>query len=259
MKKKLKKYAKECRTLISDMETAGKKEENINRLLQIIPIKRTRGSYLNFVLEQIGYTEKYCLIWQVLWVVFAYMMQMAIPGIGGEKYENMLMVLISILSPVLVLLTVEEITKVYQKSMLEIEYATKYSLRNVVMVRMFVLCIVHFVILAAVITALHASLDSGTGKLLVYGFTPMIIMTAVLMKLMRHINGEQLRNVSVGVYVMIAAFIIIGSTERFGWYQPHYFKAWHIVCIAGIMLSVYQFFNLSNSLKRFEICENKRF
>lgn len=245
MEKRLRQYAAACESIVP-----AEKEIRIQELLQIKPMSRTRGSLWDFVLEQIGYLGKYCLIWQALWIVlFWYMMQ---NGISEFLGGNGILAAISLLPPILVLLTVEEITKVYQRSMLEIEYATKYSLQGVIMTRMSVLCAFHAVILCVCVLILRARLDSGLGQLLVYGFTPMILMTGVLLKLMQHCQGELLRGAVCGFYGLAIALALVGNSRYFGWFQPDYFGVWCIVCIAGIAFGIWQFVCLHHKLAGFE-------
>lgn len=250
---KMRQYAVACEQLLEEMEKSGEKEERIKTLLQIAPPSRTRGNRWNFVLEQIGYLGRYCLVWQVLWaVLFLYFMRHGVPYLGKMDRENEVLVLISLLPPLLVLLTVEEITKVYQRSMLEIEYATKYSLQNVVLVRMLTLSVFHALILAAAIVSVHAGVDSDIGTLLVYGFTPMILVTGILMKLMQCCHGEQLRSAGISVYVMTVICAVGGNTKYFGWYQPKYFGIWCLLGIAGMIFAIWQFDCLRRKLDSYE-------
>lgn len=239
MEKRLRQYAAACEAIVP-----AEKEIRIQELLQIKPMPRTRGSLWDFVLEQIGYLGRYCLIWQALWIVVFW----ALMRNGMER----LMVVYSLFPPLLLLLTVEEITKVYQRSMLEIEYATKYSLQGVIMTRMSVLCVFHSVILCACILLLHARLESGAGQLLVYGFTPMIVMTGILLKFMQHFQGELLRVAVCGVYAAAVALALLGNSKVFGWYLPDYFKVWCIVCVAGLVFGIWQFVCLYHKLSGFE-------
>lgn len=248
IEKRLRQYAADCDRLVP-----REREVKIAELLQMEPMHRTRGSLWSFMLEQIGYLGRYCLIWQALWLaLFCYLLQYGIPQLGGGGGEKELLVMISLLPPLLVLLTVEEITKIYQRSMLEIEYATKYSLRSVVLVRMSALCVFHAVLLTGGILLLHARLDSGMEQLLVYGFTPMIVMTGTLLKLMQHCKGELLRSAAVGVYGLVLLLALVGGTERFGWYRPIYFRGWCIVCLAGLVFAGWQLARLSAKLADFE-------
>lgn len=213
----------------------------------------TRGTVYQFILEQTGYVGRYCLVWQALWIgIFFWMMHAGMPAYiaGGER--NGILVVLSLLSPLLVLFTVEEITKVYQKSMLEIEYATKYSLRSVVMSRMVILCTAHSVVLAVCTACLPVQEAFGALHLLVYGFTPMVLMTGILMKLMQYFHGKMLRSAAVGVYVLMVILAIVGSREYFGWYQPSCFKIWCLACGIGIVFGMRQFVYLHKKLSSFE-------
>lgn len=260
LKKRLKQYAAECRSLVPK-----EKEEQIASLLQAEQVlqtkgvlqakmlQNTRGNAVCFVLDQLGYLAKYCLAWQLAWILlFCYLMRNGVSYILGETGESGILVMISLLPPILVLLTVETVTKVYQRSMLEIEYATKYSLREVVIVRMLFLGVVHSVILAVEIIVLHRGLESDAGKLLIYGFTPMIVTTGILLKIMQYCQGEQLRSAGIGVYLGIVLFAIIGNTNYCGWYQPLYFPVWCTVCIIGAFWAANQFVCLCKKLATFE-------
>lgn len=253
VEKRLRQYAAACARLPAEMEESGKKEEKIRALLQIAPMPRTRGKRWHFVLEQIGYLGRYCLVWQGLWIaLFWYVMHNDIPFPSAWGSENEVLVLISLLPPLLALLTVESVTKVYQHSMLEIEYTTKYSLQSVVLVRMLSLGVFHAVILTAVIFGIHTGADSDIGTLLVYGFTPMILVSGILMKLMQCCQGETLRSAGIGVYALTTALVIAGNTKYFRWYQPVCFRMWCAACGAGIAFSAWQFGCLRRKLGSFE-------
>lgn len=258
--KRLKQYAAACRKVVPENRESGIQELlRLEKSLQIKSIAidatpRISGTLWDFILEQIGYLGKYCLIWQTAWIaLFCYMMRHGVSYLFGENNRNAVLVTISLLPPLLIMLTVEEVTKVYHRSMLEIEYATKYSLRSAVMIRMLVLCAIHSLILVICVLCLHSGIEVNIGRLLVYGFTPMAIVTAALFKLMQHWQGELLRNASAGVYVLTAGLMMVGSTERFSWYQPAYFKAWCIVCAIGIAAGIRQLVRLNRKLASYEM------
>lgn len=248
VKKMLRQYAAVCAKI-----QPREKECRIEALLQIEPIPRRRGKLHNFILEQLGYLGRYCLVWQALWaVVFCCLMKHGTVQFPWGDSRHSVLLTISLLPPLFVLLTVEEITKIYQRSMLEIEYAAKYSLKSVVMIRMLALCVMHSVILSACILFLHKGLDSGLGQLLIYGFTPMIAVTDVLLIAMRRCREEVLWSTAFGAYVLTVIVAVVGSTERFGWYEPVYFKVWCIVCVIGVALGIWQFVSLNNRLSYYE-------
>lgn len=96
------------------------------------------------------------------------------------------------------------------------------------------------------------SMDSSIGKLLVYGFTPMAVMTGALMKLMQYMQGDKLKAASVALYAVVVIAAVAGNTEYFDWYQPDYFKIWCFLCAAGILFGCCQFYKLSKKLVRFD-------
>lgn len=252
IKRELRKYAATCKKI-----TPPDRESGIRRLLQgnesaAGDISRIKGSLWTFVLEQIGWMERYCLFWQVAWIIlFRYMLGDGAAFIGGGS-EKEILTMISILPPLLVLLTVEEIAKVYQRSMLEIEYATKYSLRTAVMIRMAVLCVAHLLILSICVLCRQSLPDSDTGRILVYGLTPMVLMTGVILKLMQYFQGDRLRNAAVGVWLLMAVLLIIGNARYFERCQPVYFKGWCMACVIGIAFDIRQFICLNQKLKEYE-------
>ncbi len=266
MKKRLKRYAAACEKIvpvekeqrIQEILQAGRQQENMagGSFRQVADSAfgyRARGTVWSFLLEQVGYLGRYCLVWQAAWLaLFYYMVRHGVAQLFGKDNGNALLVVVSILPPLLILLTVEEVTKVYQRSMLEIEYATKYSLRSAVMIRMSVLCVIHSFILMICIVCLHFSTEAELGRLFVYGFTPMTMATALLFKMMQHWQGEFLLRASVGVYVLMAGLAFVGSSGYVNCYQPAYFKIWCIVCAIGIVSVVRQMIRLNRKLESYE-------
>lgn len=247
IEKRLQQYAAACEKIVPE-----NKERRIRELMQT-GIVRIRGNVWNFIWEQIGYLGRYCLIWQALWiVVFWYMVRYGVSHLGGKDSSSGILVTVSILTPLLVLLTVEQVTKVYQKSMLEIEYVTKYSLRSAVMIRMSVLCVVHAVILVICVLCLHSRIEAEAGQLLVYGFTPMIIVTAALFCLMQRFEGDLLRSAAMGVYALTAGLAVVGNTGYFEWYQPAYFRVWCIICGIAAVVGICQLIRLNGKLSKYE-------
>lgn len=248
IKKKLKRYKALSRSVWPE-----EKEKRIKELLLLKPALRTRGSWRDFIFEQAGYLERYCLIWQILWMLlFVFLTRYGGLQIQEEESEEGMLVLFSLLPSLLVLLTVEEITKVYQKTMLEIEYATKYSLQSVVMIRMAVLCIFNFLILTVSVFWGNAFTAFQVSKLIVYSFTPMILMMGILLKLMQYFQGEVLRNAVVGGYVLMAALAVFNYLKRLGWYRPECFGIWCMVCAAGAVFGLWQFALLNRKLANCE-------
>lgn len=248
IRKKLKEYE-----VLSQSIWPEEKESRIEKILLTEPALYTRGSLWDFILEQAGYLERYCLIWQLLWMVlFLFLVQLGGMQLKQKESGEGVLVLFSLLPSLLVLLTVEEITKVYQKTMLEIECTTKYSLQNVVMIRMAVLCIFNFLILTAGVFWGNVFADYNVSMLLVYSFTPMLLIMGIMLKLMQYCQGEILQNGVIGSYAFMAALAVFNYVKRLGWYQQENFRIWCMVCIAGAVFALRQFVLLNRKLASYE-------
>lgn len=253
MERKLRQYAAACNRIQPEEKESRIRELLLSELSRTESIPCTRGSLWSYVWEQTGYMGRYCLLWQILWIaLFYYMIRYGIHEIVGTGKGNEILAVISLWPPILVLLTVEEVTKVYQRSMLEIEYATRYTLRSAVMIRMAVLCVIHSLIVGGCIICLHSTLESGIGRLLIYGFTPMIIVSGFMLKLMQYCQGEQLRSMTAALCVLTSILVFVGRSRYFDWYQPVYFRVWCIACAAGTVFGIRQLISLNDRLVSYE-------
>lgn len=246
IEKRLKQYGALSKKIVSK-----EKESRIKTLLEMGSCRR--GSLGSFIWEQVGYLERYCLFWQMLWLAaFLLVVKYGIWQFSWAGQTECVLAAISLLPPILVLITARAATMVYQKTMLEIEYTTKYSLQNVVMLRMLALSLIHSLILAAGIFHQRMQFQAELGKVFVYGFTPMIIMTGILLFMMQYWSGELLYGGAIGVYALMAVLVFLGHTKQFGWYRPVWFKTWCMAGAASIVFGIWQFHLLYKKLTGYE-------
>lgn len=160
---------------------------------------------------------------------------------------------LSMAPPILLLVTVEEISHVYNRSMLEIEYATKYSLRKVVMGRMLLLNGCNGIVLVIRIGYAGHRIDLSLLHALTYSMTPFVMMMFLLLMLMKKWKGRQLLYAGISAYVTLAAVILLGRMEMLNIYNPDYLKLW-ITVLAGCILGAgYQIGKLWKMLGHFEL------
>lgn len=227
-----------------------KKREIIAAVTEKEVLVRRTGGLGEFLLSQLGFINKTVIFWQSVWLLlFAYAMW------DGEllHLSNELLCILSMAPPVLLLVTVEQISHVYNRSMLEIEYATKYSLRKVVMGRMFLLNGCNGIVL--VIGIVYAGHRIGLSLLhaLIYSLTPFMLMMFLLLMLMKRWKGRQLLYAGISVYVTLAAVILLGRMDKLNIYHPDYLKLW-IAVLAGCALGAgYQIRKLWKILGHFEL------
>lgn len=214
-----------------------------------IPVRK-KSSIGEFVLAQIGFVNKMVWFWQGVWILL-FLFAVWKGKLFHVTNENLC--ILSMAPPLLLLLAVEEITKVYARSMLEIEYATKYSLKKVVMARMLIVGVVNGILLFGGILFAGERLNMKLIEVLVYSLTPLLLMTFLLLKMMTVWNGEQLHYAGISLYVFFLFIVIVGRGERFNIYQQELFGAWLLLFVCGLIAAIAQGRVLAKRLECFEM------
>lgn len=243
--KNLKAVAKEKTDINEDVKNAII-AELLNREFHV----RSRGSSIDFLLTQIGFVNKIVWFWQGVWMLLFWY---AVWNGDALQLTNGHLCILSMAPPLLLLLTVEEVSKVYNRSMLEIEYATKYSLKKVVLMRMLVLSTVNGMLLSVGILLAGNRLELPLLEALVYSMTPLLLMTFLLLKLMRRLQGEQLQYAGISLYIVFVLIVLVGRMERYNIYSARLFGIWVLLFVSGLLAVVYQGHKLGRHLENFEI------
>ncbi len=243
--KRLKAVAKEDVKIEKD-----KRDANIELLMNKAISEKRRSGTFEFIISQIRFTNKIDLLWQGVWILlFLYSFW------NGKvlHIDNEDLCILSMAPPLLLFLTIEDLTRIYNKSVLEIEYATKYSLRKVVLVRMLILSSINgLLIFIGIIFAKH-KMSLPLLETLVYSLTPLLLMNCFLLKIMEKWKGEQLKYAGVALYFFTLLAILMGSRKDIGIYLPDVFGVWLLVFAVGIVATVYQMNRLMKHLKNFEL------
>lgn len=226
-----------------------KKEAIIAAILdREVPVRKT-CSFWEFLLAQLRFLNRVVILGQLLWLgLFLWAVWM-----GEESFwENGILCILSMAPPLLLLLAVDEMARVYNRSMLEIECTTKYSLKEVVLSRLLILGTVNGVILLAGI--LLAGSHSGLALLetLVYSLTPLVLMICLLLLLMKHWKGEQLKYVSVCCYVFLVLAILVGGSRPWSIYRENFLGIWLLLLLGGATGCIWQLHSLLRRLESFE-------
>lgn len=228
----------------------GKKTAVIAMLMEKeAPIRKTAG-FKEFLISQLGFMNKIVFFWQAVWALlfFYALWNGAIFNVTNES-----LCILSIAPPLLLLLSVDNVSHIYNRSMLEIEYAAKYSLKKAVMVRMFILTVINGVFLTAGMIFAKRQLGLKTLETLLYGLTPLILMTFLLLLVMKRWNGEQLKYAGASVYAICAVVVLVGGRESVNIYRESLVWAWLMLFATGIAATAYQFRALMKHLGSFEL------
>lgn len=233
----------------------NKKEKIIESVTQMeIPIRK-RGSFGEFILLQFSFINRLVFLGQMLWLLlFSY----AVWDRQIFHLSNEMLCLLSMAPPILLLFTVDEISHIYNQSMLEIECSTKYSLRKLVMVRLFLLSTINGIVLCIGILFAKEKLGLDVVSVLIYSLTPYVCMTFLLLLLMKKWKGQQLLYGAVSLYMLLGSVILIGRMEAFDIYRDEVRFLWGAVMVVGLIGIIYQFRNLWIRLEHFEFAVEER-
>ncbi len=243
MERKLYQYGKESRRM-----TAPGQNAEMLRLMEHAKKYESYNGMSCFVLTNIGMTGKCCILWQALWLGVFLLAEMS-----GQITRSGFEVLLSILPPLLVVLTADNISRIYNRSMLEIECTTKYSVTQIVMLRMSILTFSNYVIVLAGILIIHSGVNAQLTELLLYGFTPMILSEAILLELMRFIKGEELKTAGFVLYAVIVGASIIMKRQIWNAYITEDIRIWLLILMCGIVWTVVGFIRLGKDLSNYGI------
>lgn len=232
-------------------------EEKKNAMIEMIVCRelpiRKKSSWGEFVLLQLGFVNKIVWFWQGVWMLFFFY---AVGKGDVFHFTNETLYILSMAPPLLLLLTVEEVARIYNRSMLEIEYATKYSLKKVVMTRMLVLSIINGGLLFGGIFFAKEWMEMRFIEVLVYSLTPFLLMTFLILKMMTKWQGVQLHYVAISVYICFLLVIVVGGMEQFDIYRQNIFGIWICLFVVGLIATIIQWRRLGQYLECFEILTN---
>lgn len=210
---------------------------------------RKNGSFGGFVLSQAYFMDKMVLFWQVLWLLSFFFLT----GEGGNSFfTDKVLCILSMAPPLLLLLTVEEVSRVYNRSQLEIEYATKYSLKKAVMVRMLLLSSLNGVFLTVGIVYARGRIGLALSETLVYGLTPLLLMTCLLLAFMQRWSGEKLKYAGVSIYVFMSVFLLSGQESKWDIYSKNLLGVWLLVLACSAVAAVCEWRRLMRHLECLE-------
>lgn len=224
------------------------KERVIGELMKIKLPEISRAGRGEFILSQFG------LIRRTTWILHGVWLCVLLHFIQGEYYNKSVEALYSLLTivvPVLVVLSVEEISCIYQKSMLEIEYATKYSLQKVVLLRLVFLGGMDAGLLMVVLL-LGQHTELSMLRMMIYGYTAFFIMCAGCLELMKYYSGDRLKAYCLALAVLLAVLSQLGMLEPLNIYSYERILFWLLLFIATAAAVVIELRSLGKRLLCFE-------
>ena len=198
------------------------KKENFLRKLPKAQINHTE-----FMLLQAAYMKKW------VWIVSVLVLGIALKG--ASFLERNMLGVFSALMPFIALTVTTENTRSAAYGMEELEMASRFSLRSVVLARMGILGGVHFVLICCLIPVSLQNQIYGPLQAGVYLTVPYLLTVIPGLMAARRIHGKESGYVCAGIAVIVSvAFITQGSSGVV--YREKYFSWWLAVFLVLIIM-----------------------
>lgn len=203
-------------------------------------LPRPRPRLYEFVFSQLGYIRKRA--WCASALVFAVLLMRSVLFPAEAVW------LFSALTPILALVTVTESGRSERFEMDELEQATRFSLRSVVLARLLILGTENFLFLLLLIPAALRHGRIGAFRAGLYLLTPFLLTSLLCLLIVRRIRGQESAYACAGaaIAVGVSAYLMhIGVPRAYGAESLPWWAAAALVFSFGAARQLYDFLNRS--------------
>ncbi|MDE5824298.1 MAG: hypothetical protein K2H91_06400, partial [Lachnospiraceae bacterium] len=187
--------------LKNELKCAFEAPKSLHKKEFLRMLEQPKISMPAFVFSQIGYIRRW--IWIVSMLVYA------ISVMGAVWMEADTVWVISALMPLLALTVVSESGRSENYEMAELEMATRFSLRSVLLARLGILGMENLVILGLLLPVGIWRQGLGVFQAGVYILFPYLMMTFAGLSVVRRIRGREAVYICIGVAVCISFFVLV--------------------------------------------------
>ncbi|WP_035292920.1 hypothetical protein [Clostridium sp. KNHs214] len=203
-----------------------------------LSVPKFRMSNKQFILYQIGFIRKRTWIFQTL-ILGLICLVFYNSGIW-RSVDFRTFSVISILSPLLLIINIDEISRVYNKSMLEIEFSTKNSLKKVLAARMLILGITDCVALIIIMVFQGKLVNVSMLRVIMYTLVPFNLVCTGCIQIMKYFKGKELNYACVTYSVLLMAILFWGKLSDLGIYENKYVSSWILIYAITIVIFVFE-------------------
>lgn len=204
-------------------------------------LSQPQMSMYDFMLSQVGYIRKW--IWGVSALVFTLSLLIA-----GVLSEDMLW-MISAFTPLLALTIVSECGRSESYEMAELEMATRFSLRSVVIARLGILGVENLVILSLLIPIGIWKNVMNPIQMGVYILTPYLLTAFIGLCIVRKLRGREAIFLCAGATGLVSFFVFFFHHTFPQIYQPENLAWWVAIALLLCMGTVRQTWQMINRME----------
>lgn len=188
------------RELKKKLEYVFEAPEPLHKKAFLRTLEQPKISMSAFIFSQIGYIRRWIWILSVLVFVLSVM--------GAVWMSADTVCVISALMPLLALTVVSESRRSENYEMAELEMATRFSLRSVILARLGILGVENLVILGILMPVGMWRQGFGAIQVGIHILLPYLMMTFAGTSIVRRIRGREAVYICVGVAVCVSFFVI---------------------------------------------------
>ncbi len=177
-------------------------------------------------------------IW-ILKIGTAILLALVLP-VGGQWANRWLWTLVSLASPLLCLVNVNELWECCCPGMLEFQLTAKHSLRQVVLVRMILFGLIDAVVFIVSAVTMSASGNGAAWQLLLYSLVPYLGMCLGCMAILIRCREDDAMAWCAGWGVMLALFFVMPQSVGVDVYGLDAVSVWLVLGAAALAGTVWQ-------------------
>lgn len=249
------KKEREIKDMLNNYDVPSHDDDAPMRVIEFIhenslSIPKFRASNKQFILSQIGFIRKRIWIFQIIILV---LLCLGFYNIRAQDSLNFrTFSLISILAPLLLIVNVDEISRVYNKSMLEIEFSTKNSLKKVLVTKMLILGITDCIALIIMMIFAGNLMNISILRVIMYTLVPFNLVCIGCMKLMKYFKGNELNYACVTYSALLITILLLGRLNDLGIYAQDFILSWIIMFAISTVIFALEMKTMWNRLGLFD-------
>lgn len=177
-----------------------------------------------FLLSQLGSIRKR------VWCLDAAALALAL--LGGNAIRKDILWVTSAMLPLLAAAVVAESGRSQRFGMAELEQSSRFSLKSVVLARLWLVGGVNALVFLAVTGLLSQYLSSGFFPTGIYILCPYLLTSCLALSVSRRFRGREGDYLCLAVGVMVSAGVYFGCGMNPWLYEPVYFPKWELAALA---------------------------
>lgn len=189
-----------------------------------------------FVFGQMGFIRR--RVWIGQFALLAIICMVLCTYLMTNIMDYMVLPMFSALTPLLLVFNIEELARISYRSMLEIEMATKYSLKKLMLSRLCILGITDLVVLTAFIFLLNMYLGNSLYLIVMYSLIPFNITVIGLLHLLKYQSKGRYDYMALAYTLIVCVVFVTVPQRKPVLYSGAYENIWTLVFLLSFGLLI---------------------